>query len=415
MKRKERKPIEPERIEVPEKHPRVRLVLTIALIVIAVAAFGFAAYQATRTDTGWQTIDPAANAQTTASTEFTLTYKLGASGMDARSERNALSARYTAALDAASRAVSNVSVASCSNVYYLNRHVNETVAVDPILYNALATVADAGSRYIYLAPIFAQYDGLFQCTADYETADYDPYQNDALRAEFAQAAAFAADPQAVGIELLGDNRVKLTVSEAYRAFAQEHAITDFVDFYLLENAFIIDYTAEELIGAGFVYGTISSYDGYSRTLGDAGDAYALNLNCRVGNTVYAAAVMEHTGALASVTVRNYPMTALDSLHYYSFETGEIRTPYIDAADGLSKTACGELVCFSRTQGCAAIGLALLPLYSTDTLDLAALRALPEIDSVYCEGFVLHYTSDEVRIGSLLGDIAVTFSAVYDPK
>lgn len=54
---------------------------------------------------------------------------------------------------------------------------------------------------------------LFQCKEDYETASFDPEQNEVLREEFAVIADFAADPEAVDLKLLGENQVRLEVSE----------------------------------------------------------------------------------------------------------------------------------------------------------------------------------------------------------
>lgn len=64
-----------------------------------------------------------------------------------------------------------------------------------------------------------------------ETVDFDPYQNEEIAAYFAEISAFAQDEHAVQIELLGENRIKLFVSEEYLAYASEEGISDFIDFY----------------------------------------------------------------------------------------------------------------------------------------------------------------------------------------
>lgn len=418
MKRKERRDFQaepPERLELPEKNTRLRLILTVVFIVIAVGAFAFAMYQMNKPETGWQRIGVTSAAQTQAGAQFVFNYNVGAGTMNARSELNQLSARYTSAIDTGYRALSNTAFSDCNNVYYLNHHVNEEVTVEPVLYDALRAIQEAGSRYPYLASVYAQYNGVFSCQNDYETVEFDPYQNAQLREEFARVAAFVADAQAVNVQLLGENRVKLHVSEEYLAFANEHAITEFVDLNLLSNAFLIDYVSDDLIGAGFTAGTISSFDGYSRTLDNSGTEYSFNLTNRVENKVYSAGIMRYTGAMSLVFLRNYPMNSLDEMHYYELADGQIRTPYVDAADGLSKTARNELVCFSQTQSCAQIALRVLPLYSTDSLDVRVLSELSPkgIDSVYCEDFTVHATSKNVTISDLFNEKGVTYSAVYD--
>ena len=48
------------------------------------------------------------------------------------------------------------------------------------------------------------------------------------------------------VELLGENRVKLTVSESYLAFIREYEIDTLADFSWMRNAFAADYIARVL-------------------------------------------------------------------------------------------------------------------------------------------------------------------------
>ena len=118
------------------------------------------------------------------------------------------------------------------------------------------------------------------------------YRSDALWISFDDISAFAQDKHAVQIELLGENRIKLFVSEEYLAYASEEGISDFIDFYWMANAFIVDYIADTMRANGFVRGSVSSYDGFVRNLDDlSGSEYAFNIFNRVGNTVHQAGVM----------------------------------------------------------------------------------------------------------------------------
>ena len=78
------------------------------------------------------------------------------------------------------------------------------------------------------------------------------------------------------LELLGGNQVKLNVADAYLQFAKANEITEFINFYWLKNAFIVDYMAEELEAAGFTGGIISSFDGFQRNLGATKGSYSQN-------------------------------------------------------------------------------------------------------------------------------------------
>ena len=57
------------------------------------------------------------------------------------------------------------------------------------------------------------YFSLFHCESDWETVDDRPYRNDSLLAFYAETAAFVNDPEAIRLELLGNNTVQLHISD----------------------------------------------------------------------------------------------------------------------------------------------------------------------------------------------------------
>ncbi len=58
-----------------------------------------------------------------------------------------------------------------------------------------------------------------------------------LKEEFAVLAAFAADPEAIDLKLLGENQVCLEVSEEYQSWTQEHGYENVSGFLLDEKRF----------------------------------------------------------------------------------------------------------------------------------------------------------------------------------
>ena len=78
---------------------------------------------------------------------------------------------------------------------------------------------------------------------------------------------------------------------------------------------------------------ISSYDGFYRNLDERDVSYSFHIFDRVGQDIYPAAVMEYNGPESLVYLRNYPISTQDQAHYYEMKSGEIRTAYIDGADG----------------------------------------------------------------------------------
>ncbi len=359
----------------------LRMVCVGIAIVIASAAFYTVFTQVLHTQGGWETID-ADDAETAAVDDFEFLYQLGVSGTSASTEWAKLTKLYPQYLDQADQAFSTVEYEDVGNLYTLNQHPNESVTVEPALYSALELLAGLDSRYLYYAPVFQQYHALFACSNDWETESFDPAQNDQVYAYVQQVIAYAGDPDSIDLELLGDNSVRLTVSQDYLDFAQENEITAYLDFFYLRNAFILDYVADQLIADGYTAGLITSVEGFSRALG--ADAYSVNLYDLRGSTIYQAAVLEYTGPKSMVFMRNYPLNSTDSSYYYVMDSGEIRTPYLDLETGLCASAMSGLLVYADSMGCAEL---LLRSWDTFVLGSPTVEQLQTqgIDTVYFEG------------------------------
>lgn len=372
-----------QKIELSSAHSGRRTVLAVALLAAGIVALVYAFTGLFAAQKGWQEVVVSSDAEANCGGDFVLLYDLGASDMGVSAEKRALTSVYTGAAVTAYRLFESGSVFDgVNNVGYINQHPNEIVDVDPALYRAFAQIQDSGDRSLYLGPVYELYNGLFSCDSDGQTVDFDPLQNEALRAYFDRCAAYGRDPASVDLELLGGDQVRLNVSEEYLAFAREQEIGCFLDLYWMKNAFIIDYLADTLAQSGFTRGALSSFDGFVRNLYDGEEAFGLNVYDR---TEQAGTVSYH-GPMSIVYLRGYPMNSLDARHYYEMDDGQVRTAYVDPADGLPKAAWGDLLVCTGTGGCGEATLALAPIYVADRLDKEALLALSErgVFSLYCE-------------------------------
>lgn len=365
--RKKEPPVKPvQKIQLSEKNPQWRFIAFLIVVTIAVFAFGYSLTLFLNGEAGWREIEVSFSEEINCSDDFVFQYYVGGSGATASSDQKAVTALYSdACVKAYQLFTIDAEFAGVNNMYYLNQHPNEVVEVDPVLYQALEKAMSYENRNLFLAPVYEQYENLFYCNDDVETTNYDPYEKEEVKEEYARIAQYASDREMIDLQFQGDNQVMLYVSEAYLQYAEEHYISHFVDFNWMRNAFIIDYLAETMIENQYTYGSISSYDGFVRNLDDSARSYSFNLYDRQGDTVYPAAVMKYSGTRSIVYMRNYPMTSLDDQHYYEMRTGEIRTMYLDAEDGLCKSAVNNLVSYSESKGCADILLQVIPVYIND--------------------------------------------------
>ncbi len=284
---------------------------------------------------------------------------------------------------------------AAGSVRYLNDRPNQTVTVDGPLYRAFEKMLGTGRRELYLAPVYAIYESVFACTEDYQLAYIDPGQNEASAAFIRDALVYIKDPSAVNLELLGENQVRLSVSEDYLAFATENGIDSFIDFGWMKNAFITDYLADTLTEAGYTHGSISSFDGFVRNLDGRDQTYGFDFSDRVGEAVgqvQKLATLEYRGPASFVWLRDFMLGEQDRQHYYQTADGETRTSYIDLRDGSCRSAISSLLAYSYDGGvsCADILLSLLPVYIADEFDADAAETLADrtggaIYSLYCQG------------------------------
>ncbi len=363
-----------ERIELPERTSRKRLILVAVLVAVAILAFTIFLSGLFGSEDGWTQIGTNDTSTDTVADRLIFYYELGVSGTSANAEYRALTELYTQACQEAYTLFhAEEGFDGVNNLHTLNTHIGEEITVSDELYRVLAAIDASGSRFLYAAPYFPAYRNLFLMTEDVFATEHDPRKNPELAAYYAELGAYVGSDEHVQLELLGNGRVRLSVSDAYRAFAAEQGIDRYIDLYPFEGAFTLDYVADRLKDAGYVYGYISSTDGYIRNLDPRDNGYSLNLYTRHEGKSYGAARLDYTGQMAMVSLRAFPVSEQDEV-YYTYADGEVCHPYVDPCDGLGRTACSAMVGYGKDTGCAALLLAMLPLYITDTPDTAAVSA-----------------------------------------
>ena len=396
---REPKPI--NRVELSEKNKHLRLIAAIALLVIGVVGITIGIMSALGQESGWQRVQIEPQ-ERNCSDHFILQYNFSGTGAEAAAVNTKLQTAYgDACVKAYQLFTPDEAIDGVKNVYYVNHNPNKTIAVDPVLYAAFEKLV--GTPWLYLGPAYAHYYSIIFNTGESAVAVRDPLTNPEAAAYVAKIAEFAADRDAVNLELLGDNQVKLHVSEDYLAFAEAEEIENFIDFGHLTNAVIIDYLAETMIAQGLTDGYLVSADGFTRNLCAEGK-FNFNIFDRVENLVYPAGVMEYQGPISIVYLKDYP-TAASDVNYR--ENGDHFVHlFADPADGICRTSTENLVSYSYETGCVEVALKMLPAFVGDAF------TVPEgVFSIWCDEQVIYYNDDAVSIGNLLKDEKTAYRAV----
>ena len=363
-----------DRIELPEGHVKLRAILFGAAILLAVSAFGVGLNSLLTPQTGWQTIEAAE--RTPAAQEISLQYRLGEGEKGVAAERKMVSQVYTSALSQADAQLS-AQAGDVVNLYTLSTHPNETVTVGDALYRALEDYLATDSRAIYFGPLYSYYYAFFAAQNDEDAAMYDPARSSEAADFVSEIAAFVADPAQISLELLGENQVRLNVSESYLAYARENELEALLDFGFVKNAFLIDAVADALEEAGLTDALLTSTDGFSRSLCEG--TFGVNLLERTDSAYRQAAAAGYEGPASVTALRAFPVE--DGDRFYIYGDGTVCAPVLDETTGLLTVRNDNLILFGR----GSVGkLALQAMRALAAWDLDGLACLySRENTVYC--------------------------------
>lgn len=370
-----------KQIELSGKHLTLRFVGFALFLIVAVVSLGYGLSQLVSTEPGWQEIQVSAS-EMHCGGDFTLSYYF--TGSDGTGVKRRVTRVYSDVAVSGYRLFHGTEqFDGVVNPAYISAHPGETLTVDEALYSAFSTLEAAGNRLLYLGAVYELYDGLFVCTEDRETVNYDPYTNPEVAAYYQSIADFAKDPNSIRLELLGNHQVRLTISDDYRKFVEENEIVRLLDFSWMKNAFLSDYLADKLCAAGFSSGFLTSQDGFYRSLSLEQSDFQFRLYDDLGDRQMIVASLRVTGKKAMIYLHAFPIGNAENSGYYRLQNGEIRTPYVDITDGRCRASAQGMLSYSSELGCAQMLMQMIPVYVADSHEDEALRAMRQsgIDTV----------------------------------
>lgn len=392
-----------EKIQLSEDNTTRRIIAAALFLLLGAGALVYAFVQLFTPETGWQAIQTGTSDGPTCGDDFNFQYELGSGNQAPAAENRALSLLYTRACQTAYQLFhTEERFEGVVNLREINLRPNEALVVDEVLYRAFETVQKAGDRTVYLGPVYARYEDLFYCQDDAQLVDFDPRLSPEVAEEYAAITAYAADPAHIDVELLGDNQIRLRVSEDYLTYARQEGIDHFLDFGWMENAFIVDYLAETMISSGYTHGCITSIDGFARCLDDRDVGYGLNLLAQRESAPIQVGTMEYQGPMSLAGLRTFALGSGDERWFYRLRSGETRTLYLDPADGVCRSAADSVVGYSQVHSCAELAVEIAPVFVADKLDPAAARELVAqgIQLVVCREERIYTTDSDLTVTGL---------------
>lgn len=404
-----------QNIELSEDKAKFRFVLVIVFIGLAMLAFGIFISGLLTKNEGWYTIT-AETEYINCGSDFVFNYYVGSTEKDNTAEYKEVKKLYGELTVKGYRLFNRYDeFVGVNNVCYINNHPNEIIEIDEHLYKAFEKIIANENRYLYMGALHSEYSALFFGNVEsIFVEDKDPKINEEYASYFKKLADYAKDKTAINLELHGENKVKLVVSEEYLNYAKENEITVFIDFFRTKNAFIVDMFAEELNKAGFKKGNLTSCEGYIRNTDESGENYSLNLFNKKETIVYNAAKMNYSKPISIITLRSYSLSETDSFDFLFCTDGRVITPYVDINDGLYKTATSDLYVYSSNVGCADLLIKTLPYYISDSFEQETVFAMRSegIFSICFDNYEIILNDSEMSLGDLYSDEKITYTKKY---
>lgn len=340
-----------ESIELEEKISKKRIILFVLAFLIAIGSFYISITNLLKPD-GWTYVE--ANSSTVNCSEnFDFLYYF-----DSTSTKKAVSSLYCQYTEDSYKLVDETNeYDGINNIFYINHHLNEEIVIEEYLYSLFEKINDSNSNYLYYGPIYNYYDNLFYIDEVY-TKVYDPINNSEVKDYFMEIKEYIDND--ISLELLGNNKIRLNVSDKYIDYANKNDIVNFIDLYYLKTAFEIDYIADHLIKAGYTNGSISSYNGYVRAL-DTNNEYGINIySVNTDDKIIPAGVYKYKGNLSLVLFKNY-LYSEKEIYDYKEVNGVYRHKYLND-EGIPSASLNELYVYSDNKSCMDLVIDNIDLY-----------------------------------------------------
>ncbi len=358
--------------------------MLIALVLILIGVIGVILVVGPKNkkeETGWTTIGALEATGKSCSADVHLIYDIGHTDMKPSKELKTIQTIYSnGAISACVLFDAEEETVGIRNLWYINHHIGEEVAVDSALYTVFEALRKNGSRDLYGGVLQEYYEELMK-TLDTQVFD---------RAFAETLGSFASSDESVCLHLLGNNKVKLTVSDEYRRQAKAKNYENYLDFGWMRNACRMDYLANLFIQNGYTHGYFQSSEGFYRYLDPAvQETHAFQIQGKQNGNVTRLGEASFEGPGSVIRYQNYEIGLTEQSKFHEVPGGGQIGPYINLTDGLCKTALPDFVVVGKEKGCLDTLLRSKDLYMAERFDEE--KALKQCTA---EGLQAYYAGTE---------------------
>lgn len=371
-----------QKIELNNKNIGLRTIFFFVFLILSIAGFAYGVKSCLEVETGWETIS--SNSVYDYDDYFTLKYYLD---NDTITTKKAVSVMYQSLIEDGYELYSSFLDSDSYNVKYINSNPNTTITIDHSLYTAFEKINSSNlSRILFMGPLYYFYGYILASEADYEAMNNDPLYNSETKDLFDELLTYITDENCISLSLLGNDKIKLNVSNSYLNYASESLDNyPYMDFMYLQNAFVIDYVVDGLVASGYNNGIMNSIDGYTRSFTNCNITY--NIYDYVNSEKKAISNYSYTGNKAVISLNSFSLSSSTDYLYYTYENGLTRSPYITYNDYSNTVMSSSFNVIGDNYSLSNLLLKVLPVYFNNTISNTIIK------NICGENISLSYTKN----------------------
>lgn len=369
----------------------MRILLFVSFFTIAILSLTFGIVSLFKGDTGYQIITTGNDENSFMDDELVLNYYIGNNN---ENELKEITKLYSDLVSYSYKLLdSEILYDDIFNIAYINNHLNEEIEVDSILYNSFKMIKEYDSLFIlYLGPLYYETTGIIYNSSSLDL--FSPLYNNEVNKYFNDIIHYINN-NSIELVLLNNNKIKLVINNDYLDYIKNNNVKNIISFGWIKNAIMVDYLANNLMSKGYIYGILSSVDGYTRIL-DNTNEYNYSI-IDYDKRSYICATIKYNNSYSIVNLRNYIYLAEDYYRILYISEDEIYSYYIDN-NGKYINDNRNIINYSLYYSCLEISLNMFDLFFNE-ISINEINRIyeKEIFTLYCDNKIVYYNDNNCNI------------------
>lgn len=369
----------------------MRLLLFVSFFTIAILSLTFGIVSLFKGDTGYQIITTGNDENSFMDDELVLNYYIGNNN---ENELKEITKLYSDLVSYSYKLLdSEILYDDIFNIAYINNHLSEEIEIDSILYNSFKMIKEYDLLFIlYLGPLYYETTGIIYNSSSLDL--FSPLYNNEVNKYFNDIIHYVNN-NSIELVLLDNNKIKLVINNDYLDYIKNNNVKNIISFGWIKNAIMVDYIANNLMSKGYIYGILSSVDGYTRIL-DSTNEYNYSI-IDYDKRSYICATIKYNNSYSIVNLRNYIYLAEDYYRILYINEEEIYSYYLDS-NGKYLKENRNIINYSLYYSCLEISLNMFDLFFNE-ISINEINRIyeKEIFTLYCDNKIVYYNDKNCNI------------------